>query len=59
MDFEEIESCQRTGEWDKTAGILTDAACSLEAAVADFVALCTNIMHKVADEIQVGIRIPW
>ncbi len=58
VDFEEIERCQRKGEWDQTARILADAACSLEAAGADFVVLCTNTMHKVAGEIQAEIHIP-
>lgn len=59
VDFEEIEICQRNGEWEKTARILTDAARSLEAAGADFIVLCTNTMHKVADQIQAGIHIPF
>lgn len=58
VDFEEIELCQRNGEWDKAAQILTDAARSLEAAGADFILICTNTMHKVANEIQAGIHIP-
>lgn len=58
VDFEEIEICQRNGEWGKAAKILTDAAWSIEAAGADFVVICTNTMHKVANEIQSGIRIP-
>ena len=59
VDFEEIEICQRNGEWAKTAQILTDATRSLEAAGADFIVLCTNTMHKVAEEIQTGIGIPF
>ncbi|MEN6460636.1 MAG: aspartate/glutamate racemase family protein [Syntrophomonas sp.] len=58
VDFEEIEKCQRNGEWEKTAQILTDAARSLEAAGADFIVICTNTMHKVANQIQAGIHIP-
>ncbi len=58
VDFDEIEICQRKGEWVKTARILTDAAYSLEAAGADFIVLCTNTMHKVANHIQAGIQIP-
>ncbi|MGI6686419.1 MAG: aspartate/glutamate racemase family protein [Bacillota bacterium] len=58
VDFEEIEICQRNGEWGKAAQILTDAACSLESAGADFIVICTNTMHKVANEIQAGINIP-
>jgi len=58
VDFEEVESYQRNCEWEKAAQRLMDAARSLEAAGADFIVICTNTMHKVADEIQVGISIP-
>lgn len=58
IDFEEIEICQRNGEWEKATQILIDAAQSLESAGADFLIICTNTMHKVAKEIQAGINIP-
>jgi aspartate racemase len=58
VDFEEIEICQRNGEWEKAAEILTDAAHSLELAGADFIIICTNTMHKVANKILAGINIP-
>ncbi|MGE4272548.1 MAG: aspartate/glutamate racemase family protein [Desulfitobacterium sp.] len=58
VDFEEIEVCQSNGEWGKAAQILTEAARSLEAAGSDFILICTNTMHKVANEIQAGIHIP-
>ena len=58
VDFEEIETFQRQSEWEKAAQLLTDAAQSLELAGADFIVICTNTMHKVADEIQSGIQIP-
>lgn len=58
VDFEEIEICQRNGEWEKAADILADAARGLEAAGAGFILICTNTMHKVADIVQAGIGIP-
>jgi len=58
VDFEEIEICQRNGEWGKTAEILTAAARSLEAAGADFIVICTNTMHKVFNEIQAEVHMP-
>ncbi|EHQ88423.1 aspartate/glutamate racemase family protein [Desulfosporosinus youngiae] len=58
IDFEEIEICQRNGEWEKAALILIDAAQSLESAGSDFLVICTNTMHKVAEEIQAAINIP-
>lgn len=50
VDFSEIEECQSNGDWDKSAEILTTAAIGLEKAGADFIVICTNTMHKVADQ---------
>jgi len=58
VDFEEIENFQRKSEWGKAAHILNDAARGLELAGADFIVICTNTMHKIANEIQSGIQIP-
>lgn len=58
VDFAEIEKLQHLGEWEKTADILTLAAQGLEKAGADFILICTNTMHLVAPQIQVGINIP-
>lgn len=58
VDFAEIEACQARAEWDKSADILSKAACGLEQAGADFIVICTNTMHKVAPEIQSRISIP-
>ncbi len=58
VNFQEIEECQATGQWDKSAAILCDAARSLERAGADFIVICTNTMHKVADEVRCGVGIP-
>ena len=58
VDFEEIEKCQASGHWDKSAVILTEAAQLLEKAGADFIVICTNTMHKVVDHIKKGITIP-
>jgi aspartate racemase len=58
VDFHEIEECQSTGDWAKAAAILSAAAKSLEAIGAELIVICTNTMHKVADEIQSGLTIP-
>jgi aspartate racemase len=58
VDFAEIEPLQHQGKWKETTEILISAARSVEAGGADFVVLCTNTMHKVADEVQKKIRIP-
>ncbi len=58
VDFDEIERYQKTDDWKNAARVLVDAATRLERAGADFIILCTNTMHKVADEIESGVRIP-
>ena len=58
VDFSELEQCLAMNDWDKIREILTDIAKRLEAAGADFIAICTNTMHKVAPQIQEQIRIP-
>lgn len=58
VDFDEIEKYQSSGEWNKSAYVLTEAARALERAGADFIVICTNTMHKVAPEISKKINIP-
>jgi len=58
VEFEEIEACQSSGDWDRSADILTRAAQSLEKAGADFILICTNTMHKVYPQIQAGVGVP-
>jgi aspartate racemase len=58
VDFAEIEILQHQGKWAEAAEILIDVAKKLEKAGADFIVLCTNTMHKVADDIQANIKIP-
>ncbi|MGB3443688.1 MAG: aspartate/glutamate racemase family protein [Actinophytocola sp.] len=53
VDFAEIERMQSAGEWDEAGDRLAEAAAGLALAGADFVVLCTNTMHKVADRITV------
>jgi aspartate racemase len=59
VDFAEIEALQHDGRWDEAGRLMAAAAQSLERAGADCVVLCTNTMHKLADQIQAGIRIPF
>ncbi|MBW3695793.1 aspartate/glutamate racemase family protein [Vibrio sp. T187] len=58
VDFAEIEALQRSGEWLKTAEILSASARSLEKAGADFVMICTNTMHKVAEQVEECTELP-
>ncbi|CAM4291229.1 aspartate/glutamate racemase family protein [Paenibacillus tarimensis] len=58
VDFDEIQRLQHTNEWKKTADILGEAGARLAAAGADFLLICTNTMHKVADDIEVKSGLP-
>jgi aspartate racemase len=58
VDFAEIEELQHRGEWDEAAKLLISAAQDAENGGADFVIICTNTMHKLADEVQKQIQIP-
>ncbi len=58
VDFHDIEVLQHDGRWDAAGEFLADAACSLKAAGADFLVLCTNTMHKVAPAIEAAAGIP-
>jgi aspartate racemase len=57
-DFEEIACLQRAGAWDEAGRQLAHAAQSLRAAGADFLVICTNTMHVVADTVEATAGIP-
>lgn len=59
VDFAEVEILQHQGRWTEAARMLIDAAKNLENGGADFIVLCTNTMHKAADDIQANVRIPF
>lgn len=58
VDFQEIETLQHTGDWERAGAVLADAARRLETAGADFLVICTNTMHKVAPAIESEVHIP-
>ncbi|MFG2898566.1 aspartate/glutamate racemase family protein [Streptomyces zaomyceticus] len=58
VDFAEIERLQVQGRWTEAGEILAAAAQALEAAGADMVLICTNTMHKVADQVEAAVSVP-
>lgn len=58
VDFDEIETYQRNGDWDQATAVMVDAARRLEKGGADFIMICTNTMHKMADDVQQAVEIP-
>ena len=58
VDFAEVESQQHEARWDDLTRLMTDAAQRVERAGAELLLICTNTMHKMADDVQGKIRIP-
>lgn len=58
VDFAEIETLQREGRWEEATQLMVEAARHVEHGGADFVIICTNTMHKMADRVQAQIGIP-
>jgi aspartate racemase len=58
VDFAEIERLQHADQWIEAGSLLGDAALALQGAGADFLVLCTNSMHRVADDIEARVEIP-
>ncbi|XDZ50544.1 aspartate/glutamate racemase family protein [Neisseriaceae bacterium CLB008] len=59
VDFAHIARLQEQGEWAQAGAILADAAQVLVRAGAELIVLCTNTMHKVADQITAGLSVPF
>lgn len=58
VDFAEIEKLQHEDRWDEAGQILARCAQDLERGGADFIVLCTNTMHKLADQMTSNVSIP-
>jgi len=58
LDFAEIEVLQRESSWEEATRAMIDAAQSVKASGADFLIICTNTMHKMAEAVQESIGIP-
>lgn len=58
VNFHEIERLQHAGDWDGAGQAMAAAARALHAGGADFLVLCTNTMHCVADAITSATPLP-
>lgn len=58
FDFEEIEKLQHANKWKECTRLMIISAQKLESSGADCIIICTNTMHKMADEVQENINIP-
>lgn len=58
VDFSEIEALQHQGNWEELVMRMINVARNVEKGGADFVIICTNTMHKMAEDVQNHITIP-
>jgi aspartate racemase len=58
VDFGEIERLQHQGDWVELTDRMKDAAIRLQRGGADFILLCTNTMHLMADAVADAIDVP-
>ena len=58
FDFADVEALQRAGQWADATSMLIDAARALERGGADCIVICSNTMHRMADEVQAAIGVP-
>jgi len=58
LDFGEIQRAQHEGRWDAITRVLVDAGNAVKRAGADFLVICTNSMHKVADDVEARVGLP-
>ena len=59
VDFADMAAMQHEGRWDEISAILVEAAQQLQMAGASMVLLCANTMHRLADDIEARISIPF
>jgi len=52
FDFDHIQKLQSSGQWDKLNDKMVEQATNLKNAGADFIIICANTMHKMADAIE-------
>ncbi len=57
VEFSEVEVYQRSGNWDELTELMINCAKILKTGGADFVIICTNTMHKMADAVAEGAGI--
>ena len=59
IDFQPIEAMQRAGKWHEMGDMLAREMKKLEAAGADFIVLTTNTMHKMVDQYEAALKVPF
>ncbi|MEM1401452.1 MAG: aspartate/glutamate racemase family protein [Pseudomonadota bacterium] len=58
FDFAEIEAAQSAGDWDRATAMMAEASQRLAKGGAEAIVICTNTMHRMADEVEAASGLP-
>jgi aspartate racemase len=58
LDFAVVRELQVAEDWTRAGELLAEAAGHLEAAGADVLVICANLMHRVADAVEAAVDVP-
>lgn len=58
VNFQQIKELQYQEEWEKATELMIQGAQKIEKGGAECLVICTNTMHKMAEEVQKNITIP-
>jgi aspartate racemase len=58
VDFDDVEKMQHQGDWESLTRMMIEAGQRVKRAGADFLVICTNTMHMMADAVQNAVQIP-
>lgn len=58
FDFGEVEALQAAGRWDESSAMLASTGAMLARGGADFVMICCNTMHLMADAVERAAGVP-
>jgi aspartate racemase len=58
FDFDEVSRLQQSGRWDEATQLLSDVGRTLAQGGANFVAICCNTMHLMADDVEKAAGVP-
>ena len=58
VDFAEIEALQSVGRWDEATSEMVECGRSLKNGGSEFLVICTNTMHKMADAVERQVGLP-
>ncbi len=58
FDFAEIEALQAASDWEAATALMLRAAQKLARGGADCIVICSNTMHRMAEEIEAALDLP-